>query len=122
VKNLNSIKNPDILNILNEVKERLINFFGEKVNQVILYGSYARIEQNEDSDIDIMILFNDSLEQIKKHRYQIARIMADLSLKHGKLISISEENFEHYIEYMEILPFYKNIFDDGVEIYGRKIN
>ena len=41
--------------------------YGERLCEVILYGSYARGDYREDSDIDIMILVDmDEMENIPK--------------------------------------------------------
>ena len=40
--------------------------FGEKFQSVILYGSYARGDYDEESDIDIMITVDMSREELKK--------------------------------------------------------
>ena len=43
--------NEKVKRILTEVKKYLIEIFGDKIRQVILYGSYARGDYNKDSDI-----------------------------------------------------------------------
>ena len=57
-----------IKNILKEYVQGLINLIGDNLKNVILYGSYARGEQDangEISDIDIMILVDLNEEEIK---------------------------------------------------------
>jgi len=46
--------NEKVKRILTGVKKYLIESFGDKIRQVILYGSYARGDYNRDSDIDIL--------------------------------------------------------------------
>ena len=45
--------NPDLL--LEELKNKLIKIFGDKLKRIIKYGSYARGENHEGSDLDIMV-------------------------------------------------------------------
>ena len=47
----------DILKILTEQKQYLVQNFG--VEEIALFGSYARGEENEESDIDILIQFKE---------------------------------------------------------------
>ena len=58
-----------IKNILEEYVNGLLKMIGKNLKQVILYGSYARGEQDKNgeiSDIDIMILVDLEEDKIKK--------------------------------------------------------
>ena len=46
--------------------ESVKRYFGNNLKSVIVYGSYARGDYNENSDIDIMILVGLTDEEIKK--------------------------------------------------------
>jgi predicted nucleotidyltransferase len=120
MKTITSITNKEFLNILADVKTEVIKIFGEKLRQLILFGSYARNEQDPESDIDIMILAEESEEELRKNRPLVANIIAELSMKHEKLISLMQVPYTRYNDYLDILPFYRNVYDEGVEIYGKK--
>ena len=49
----------DIKPILDEVKERLQNIYGGRLKEIILYGSYARGDATEGSDIDLILILED---------------------------------------------------------------
>ncbi len=49
----------DILEILNNKKEILFSKYS--IQSMALFGSYARNENSIDSDVDIMVEFNDSI-------------------------------------------------------------
>ena len=54
--------------ILDEYVQGLLKILGNDLEQIILYGSYARGEQNDNeeiSDIDIMILVKSEVTKIK---------------------------------------------------------
>ena len=57
-----------IKNVLEKYTEELISIYGEHLKSVILYGSYARGDNKEGSDIDIMILLDISDIEIKEYR------------------------------------------------------
>ena len=42
--------------VFSKVTKEMKLIFGEKLKAVIVYGSYARGDYNEDSDIDIFVL------------------------------------------------------------------
>ena len=105
--------------LYSELNENMANLFGDKLQKIILYGSYAKNIQNKESDIDFFVLVDDTDENLRKNKYQIANIMADLTLNYDILVSITEETYNRYREYSDILPFYKNITEEGIEIYGK---
>ncbi len=41
-------------------------------------------------------------------------VMSELSLKNNILVSITEESYKRYNDYLDVLPFYKNIYNEGV--------
>jgi predicted nucleotidyltransferase len=120
MKSIESIKDKQFLTILADVKREVLKLFGSKLRQLILYGSYARNEQDPESDIDIMILVDGSEDLLRKYTYKIADIMTDLSLKYDTFVSLTEETYGHYNEYLDVLPFFRNIYYEGIEIYGKK--
>jgi uncharacterized protein len=80
---------------------------------IILYGSYARGEQKEESDIDLLILVSNnnlSYEDRKKISYPLFNIEAEVGISISPLIydKGTWEN-KHYVT-----PFYKNIKEDGI--------
>ncbi len=105
--------------LFSELNENMSKLFGNKLKKIILYGSYAKNKQNKESDIDFMVLVDDTEENLRRNKYRIADIMSKLSLNYNILVSITEETYNRYMEYLEILPFYKNISEEGIEIYGK---
>lgn len=54
----------DILNFLREHKKELQTNFG--IQEIALFGSYARDEQREDSDIDLLIVSIDKKDYFNR--------------------------------------------------------
>jgi len=110
-----------IKNILEEYVKGLIQILGNRLNQVILYGSYARGEQNQEgehSDIDIMILVNLSDDEIKEIEQAIFDYSFDMDLKYNILFSPIIESTANYISRQNFIPFYKNVSMEGVVLNG----
>ena len=110
-----------IKNILNEYVEGLNKIIGNDLKQVILYGSYARGEQDksgEISDIDILILVDSDANEIKKFEKKIIEYSYDMNLKYNVLLSPIIENNEHYNNRVKYMMFYKNIAKEGVLLNG----
>ncbi len=90
--------------------------FGESLRSVIVYGSYARGDYDEDSDIDIMILVASMEEEIKQLENNIYDAAFDLELKYGKVLSPVIKNHEFFEYWSDTLPFYRNIKTEGVKV------
>ncbi len=43
---------------MKELKEGLVRFYGDRLKGVYLYGSYARGDYRQGSDVDVMILLS----------------------------------------------------------------
>lgn len=78
--------NDRIAALLEEVKEGLEGIYGEGLKGVTLYGSYARGEEDRESDIDLVVV----LDQLHHYAAEVDRtgyLISELSLKHGVSVS-----------------------------------
>lgn len=70
---------------LNELLQAFVanlrSLLGDHLNDVILYGSYARDEATEGSDIDLMILVDLSEEDLNKYDDRISDFSTEILLK-----------------------------------------
>lgn len=96
----------------------MISLFKDRLGSVILYGSYARVDNTDESDIDIMVLINEDEEELKKYEDKITDIMVDLSLEFGIVVSLYIQSADYYREKVNVLPFLMNIEKQGIKIYG----
>ena len=102
-----------IKKILKEFKEKLVELYQEQLIDVLLYGSYARGEQREDSDIDIAVILKGKIEPFKEID-RITEFSYDLSLKYSILISIHPVSDIDY--FSRNLPFILNLREEGISI------
>lgn len=102
--------------ILKEVRKIYEEVYGDKLVKVILYGSYARGDYDDESDIDIVGIVNENRIDAQKHEKKLWVLTSDIDLKYGILTSPTAIPYEEYREYMEFLPYYKNIEKEGIEI------
>lgn len=104
--------------VLNEVKNASKRLYGNKLNRIILFGSYARGDSTEESDIDIMIILNCDAAETKKLRGVTAEMASDISLEREVFLSVLLRDKKHFEENLDFLPFYKNIVKEGIAVYG----
>jgi predicted nucleotidyltransferase len=86
------------------------------MHDVILFGSYARNEADNESDIDIMILSDMERADISALHWQIGEVVSDILLDYGVLVSPIVENRAFFMENQEIIPFFHSIHQEGVRI------
>ncbi len=85
-------------------KERLQKNWGGKISRLCLFGSRARGEGSEDSDIDVLILLKEAPYSL---RGQIFEIAADLLVEYDVEISplvMSEAHFNDLKRRERLLP------------------
>ncbi len=86
------ISNATIENIVNEIVK------GFDPEKIILFGSYARDEANENSDLDLLVIQREKFNKSKSRFKQINRI-CDLIDKHmvpGDVLVYNIDEFEHW--------------------------
>lgn len=116
---MSEMRDREQLNIITrEIVDEVIHLLQDAVYKIVLYGSYARGDFTSESDIDIMILLNCSKEQVLQYRKQISRLSSRIGLKNDVEISLLLRDRETYERGENIIPFYKNIKKEGIEIYG----
>jgi uncharacterized protein len=74
--------------LLDEIKRGLYSIYGKRLESIYLFGSYARGDQEPDSDLDILIVLSDFDSHITEID-STGELISDLSLKYA--ISISRK-------------------------------
>lgn len=92
--------------------------YGNSLKKIVVYGSYARGDYQENSDIDIMILVDASDSEIKKRFNLVCDLAFDYEMDYGVIISPLVKNEDHFIKWSETLPFYRNVKQEGVIVNG----
>ena len=88
------------------------------MKKVILYGSYARGDFRDNSDIDIMILLDFDEETLQTHKKKLSNLTYDFGMEHNVEISAQSESYLQYLGWQKVHPLYKNIENDGVILYA----
>ncbi|MCR5040926.1 MAG: nucleotidyltransferase domain-containing protein [Clostridia bacterium] len=104
--------------VLDEAARGLRGFFGDKLECIILYGSYARGDYDDESDIDVMALVNMDRDELASYRRQVCDYSCDLDLKYDVVISIKLQDKATFDRWSGSLPFFRNVKRDGVFVYG----
>lgn len=100
---------------INSMVSELRRIYGDKLKAVILYGSYARGTQTEESDVDIAVILSEKPE--KALTDAMIDCVAAHELECGKVLSVIDINTDSYQKWQETIPFYKNIRKEGIVLW-----
>lgn len=106
----------DITLILNLVVKETKKILGDNLYSIILYGSYARGDYDDLSDIDIMILVSGNTANDKNISDKFIKLAAKILYDEGVILSFSIRDIDNFNQYSETLPYYRNILKEGIKI------
>lgn len=106
----------NISNIIYKFSQGLKDILGEKLTRIIVYGSYARGDYRDNSDVDIMILVKMSDEEIRLIKNAVYDLAFEFEINTGIELSPVIKNEDQYEYWVDTLPFYRNVRDEGVVI------
>ncbi|GBU23240.1 nucleotidyltransferase [Fibrobacteres bacterium R8-0-B4] len=91
---------------------------GGKLRKVLLYGSYARGDYDEYSDIDIFILADIPQEECCDAGLDIREFIWEYELEQNIIISPHVTGYETFLSWLDVLPFYMNVEKEGIVLYA----
>jgi predicted nucleotidyltransferase len=96
---------------IQEFVQRARLLYGDRLRQVILYGSWARDEATEESDIDVAVVLADEVRPGTEIDRMID-IITDINLEYGVLLSVYPVSEEGYRTVNS--PLLMNIRREGI--------
>lgn len=108
---------PILINdIMQEFAHSMRLLFGDSLSHIVVYGSYARGDYTDNSDVDVMILVRIPESRIREYTDKVADCAFEYLMKYGVDISPVVKNEEHFEYWKDNLPYYRNVRNEGVEI------
>ena len=105
--------------LLDDMREELVrgltDIFQDNISMIILYGSVARNEAADESDIDIAIILKNQIDH--KTKQQFFRWVADLDMRYDRVFSIVDIQEDNMEKWGNVLPFYQNIREEGIILW-----
>lgn len=103
----------DLSKILPVLKARLRERYGERLVKLVLFGSHARGEATEDSDIDVLAVLKE-IDNAGDELFDASEDAADVSFDHDTLIGLVLASEEEYST--KNTPLLLSVRREGVEI------
>lgn len=101
MKKIEELRNVKLIDALQTIKEEIVEIAGDAA-QLLVYGSYARGEEREDSDVDLMVILPDekSALQVKD---EIRNLIYDAGFEldmHFSVMVVSESQARKHAGFM----------------------
>ena len=111
------MRTPDKLRkVLEITQSSLFTIFGKDLEQVLLFGSYARGDQDAESDIDVMALVDMPQADLVRYRRSVNYLSSEIDLQYDVFLSITLQSSETFHRYKQTLPFFQNVCREGVPV------
>lgn len=107
-----------VQNILYLFAKDMQKIFRTDLFQVLVYGSYARGDYTETSDIDVMILVKTKAANIRSYLNAVSDCAFEYLMKYRVDISPIVKNIEQFQYWEECLPYYHNVRKEGIEVHA----
>lgn len=104
---------------IEEIKDRLVKRFGDRLLLLTLYGSKARGDSHPDSDIDLLaVVKRDSLRIRDKLFEEAYEVMSKYDFRFLIcLVVMGKREFEAYKK--GNFSFYRNLSREGIDLWPR---
>ena len=100
---------------IQDVVESILKALPGNIIRIVLYGSVARGTATGESDVDIAVFVSDTLSADQLDALSDA--VVDLNLKYDKVYSVIDIRNDEYEKWKAIIPFYRNVSDEGVVLW-----
>ena len=99
--------------IITEFRQALEKIYGDKLINLVLYGSQARGDATEDSDIDIMVILKSPVSP-GDEIFRMGEVKNQINLKYDQLISVLPISEEDLL--CKDTPLLENIRREGIAL------
>ena len=107
----------DLSDLLNAYTEELKGIYGSKLLKVSLYGSYARGDNRQWSDVNVFVLVNCSAKELAQYQEKLYDTTAEFNMAHGIDIQEVDMCYAYYRKWRSVHPLLLNIREEEVVIF-----
>lgn len=109
----------ELQSVIQRVVQDTVEMLSDKIDKIVLYGSYARGDFTSESDIDIMILLNCEEQEVQEYRKAVSRLASRILLDNDVEVSLLLRNSRSFEEKLQISSFYQNVQKESIVLYSK---
>lgn len=102
---------PETADLLREVKQRLRALYGDRLVEIVLFGSTARGDDRPESDIDLLVVLKEPVDRAEEYKC-LSKLVVDLMATNGEFVTpvVMDEATYRYGDW----PLLRNVREEGV--------
>ena len=100
--------------ITSQIVEAYRDIYGQSIKNIIMYGSFARGDFDDESDIDFAAIVVGERQELQKKLEEVWDKASDIGWEHDAVVSPVVIPYEEFLEYKDKLPYYQNIDKEGI--------
>ena len=101
-------------NITSQIVEAYRDIYGQSIKNIVMYGSFARGDFDDESDIDFAAIVEGERQELQKKLEEVWDKASDIGLEYDAVVSPVVIPYEEFLEYKDKLPYYRNIDKEGI--------
>ncbi len=105
-----------VYDVVSDFARDMKKLFKQDLSRVVVYGSYARGDYGENSDVDVMILVKTPENNIPDYRDRVSDCAFEYFMNRGYDISPVIKNENQFNYWVDSLPYYQNILREGIDV------
>ena len=100
--------------ITSQIVEAYRDIYGQSIKNIVMYGSFARGDFDDESDIDFAAIVVGERQELQKKLEEVWDKASDIGLEYDAVVSPVVIPYEEFLEYKDKLPYYRNIDKEGI--------
>ena len=105
----------DIQSMLNDFILIMQEHYGAALHSILLYGSYARGEAHEESDIDVLLVLDKKEVDIYEELTDIISLTYDLDIEYSQALSVFPTSLVNWVNSYSF--FTKQVKKDSIYLW-----
>ncbi|MBS6397922.1 MAG: nucleotidyltransferase domain-containing protein [Clostridiales bacterium] len=112
----NEANQSEMNGVIHAYVEEIKRLLGADFIRAVVYGSYARGEYTDESDIDIAVFTSRETSEFYGLIDKISEITFEYNVKYDVILSPVFQNVVQYERMLSVLPYYQSIQREGVTV------